>query len=60
MEDKPKMKIVIPSKIKKTNNYNQDCYHYDLIEIKKHIVIYKCKETGMLESFSKNEFIKEV
>lgn len=52
------MKIVIPKKIKKTNNYNQECYHYELVKVQKHIVIYRCLENGYIETFSKNEFVK--
>ena len=51
------MKIRIPKKIIKRNNYTQKCYHYELVEIQKHIVIYKCIENGYVETFSKNEFV---
>lgn len=52
------MKIVIPKKFKKINNYNKDCYHYELVEVQKYIVVYRCVENGFLETFSKNDFIK--
>ena len=52
------MKIRIPKKIKRSySNYSKKYYHYELVEIKKHIVIYKCVETGNIETFSKNEFV---
>ena len=52
------MKIVIPKKIKKVNNYNNNCYHYDLVKEYPNHVLYRCRETGGLESFCKNDFIK--
>ena len=55
------MTIVIPRKIrKKKHSHCKEFYHYELFEVKKYIVIYKCVETGKLESFSKNDFVTEV
>ena len=55
------MKVVIPKKMKrKVNPKINKYYHYELIKVYPHHVIYKCEETGKLESFSKNEFIREV
>lgn len=54
------MEIVIPKKMKKKINPKKEkYYHYELVEIYSHHIIYKCEETGKLESFSKNEFIRK-
>ena len=53
------MEIVIPKKIKrKSSVYSKKYYNYELVKVYPNIVVYKCLETGKLESFSKNEFIR--
>lgn len=55
------IEITIPTKrrkrkYKKSNEY----YHYELVKVYPNHVVYKCLETGKLESFSKKEFITKV
>lgn len=54
------MMIKIPKRIRrKLTSRASQYYHYELVKVYKHIVVYKCIETGTLESFSKNEFVTE-
>lgn len=54
--------IIIPKRrtitTKSTNGNCLKVRHYELDYISKYIVVYKCLETGIKESFSKNDFIK--
>ena len=53
------MELVIPKKIKKRKSKkSNEYYHYDLVKVYSHHIVYKCEETSKLESFSKNDFIK--
>lgn len=52
--------INIPKKI--TKKFGRDgtiIKHYELQKIYPHIILYKCIETGLIESFSKNDFHSE-
>lgn len=52
--------VQIPRKIKKrAGSHSKKYYHYELVKIYPHHIVYKCIETGKRESFSKNDFIKE-
>lgn len=52
------MKVVIPRRIKRREHSRSNkYYHYEYERSCKNIVIYRCKETGMIETFSKKEFI---
>lgn len=54
-------KIIIPKKIKKrVSKHSDKFYNYEFVEKTKRLVVYKCIETGRLESFNKIDFIKEV
>lgn len=51
--------VQIPKNLKRrVTSYSKNYYHYELVEIYPHHVVYKCIETGVNESFSKNEFVK--
>lgn len=51
--------VQIPRKLKRrVTSHSKNYYHYEFVEIYPHIVVYKCIETGVKESFSKNEFVK--
>lgn len=54
------MEVVIPKRIrKKKHTQSDEYYHYELVKVYPHHVVYKCIELGNLESFSKNDFITE-
>ena len=54
------MEIVIPKRIKKKRHTHcNEYYHYEIEKIYPYHVVYKCVETGKMESFSKNNFITE-
>lgn len=51
--------INIPEKItKRRNGHHLKAYHYELVKIYKHHVLYRCTENGVYESFSKNDFVR--
>lgn len=55
--------IKIPKKLTKKAPYSLNdkrgtkVYHYEYVKTSKHVVIYKCLETGTLECFQKKDFI---
>lgn len=54
--------IKIPKKITQniiTKDKKQIIKHYELIKIYPNHILYKCLETGFMESFSKNEFVEK-
>lgn len=54
-------KIIIPKKIKKrVSKHSDKFYNYEFVETTKRLVVYRCLETGNLETFNKIDFIKDV
>lgn len=50
--------IKIPKKIiKRSGCHIKRTYHYELVRVYEHHVLYRCLENGTYESFSKKDFI---
>lgn len=50
--------IVIPKyRKKKKTPHSSEYYHYEFLYTTKNLAVYKCIETGFIESFQKNDFI---
>lgn len=55
------MQVVIPKRIrKKRHTHCNEYYHYEIVKIYPYHIVYKCEETGKMESFSKNNFVKDI
>lgn len=55
------IEITIPQRIKrKSHTHINKYYHYKLVKVYQNHAVYRCEETGTLESFSKNDFVTRV